>query len=512
MKKAFLFSVFIALVVWSCNDKTNTNDEITPEIIPTVSVSGYVQKGPFINGTSITINELKSDLTQTGKNYSAQILDNKGTFEINNVSFESPYVELKADGFYFNEVSNETSSAQLTLYALSDISNDSTLNVNVLSYLEKGRMQYLIANGLDFASAKTQAQREILSIFSIDLSDISTSEHLNIADEGEGNAALLAVSVILQGYLSVAELSELLANISTDIREDGKLDSETLGLQLTNTAKRLQLADIRNNIEARYAALGSTVQVADFEKYVTNFIANSGFEPTEKIEYPVTGNYGPNILSSENINFPEGNYSMTAILPYGYTLKVKISGDSWYFPSFQENTGWEFSEYNESDKSRIFTSTRTGEIEYNFELKLYENSSPIHVSVYENEASEPTWTRTLTWGNGSGFDIPTTGSFGPNIFAITTDSTHLSTAQTYSLAINLPDDKTYDVEIKLHFTQENTYVLDTTNIINWTYYKSPLELRLVLQGRNINADVPITFVGSDFLSIEGGVRIDGINW
>jgi len=307
MKIAFLFSVFIALVVWSCNDKTNTNDEITPEIIPTVSVSGYVQKGPFINGTSITINELKSDLTQTGKNYSAQILDNKGTFEINNVSFESPYVELKADGFYFNEVSNETSSAQLTLYALSDISNDSTLNVNVLSYLEKGRMQYLIANGLDFASAKTQAQREILSIFSIDLSDISTSEHLNIADEGEGNAALLAVSVILQGYLSVAELSELLANISTDIREDGKLDSETLGLQLTNTAKRLQLADIRNNIEARYAALGSTVQVADFEKYVTNFIANSGFEPTEKIEYPVTGNYGPNILSSGNIKFPEGN-------------------------------------------------------------------------------------------------------------------------------------------------------------------------------------------------------------
>ena len=47
------------------------------------------------------------------------------------------------------------------------------------------------------------------------------SEYLDISQPGDKNAILLAISVILQGYLSVAELSELLANITTDIREDG---------------------------------------------------------------------------------------------------------------------------------------------------------------------------------------------------------------------------------------------------------------------------------------------------
>ena len=67
-------------------------------------VSGYVQKGPYLNGTAITISELSNDLTPTGKNFTSQILDNKGTFEVKNIELLSKFVELKADGFYFNEI------------------------------------------------------------------------------------------------------------------------------------------------------------------------------------------------------------------------------------------------------------------------------------------------------------------------------------------------------------------------------------------------------------------------
>jgi hypothetical protein len=35
-------------------------------------LSGLVQKGPFLNGTSITVAELKSDMGQTGKNFRNQ--------------------------------------------------------------------------------------------------------------------------------------------------------------------------------------------------------------------------------------------------------------------------------------------------------------------------------------------------------------------------------------------------------------------------------------------------------
>jgi hypothetical protein len=63
-------------------------------------INGYAQKGPYLNGTSITIAELANDLVPTGKNFSSQILDNTGTFEIKNVELTFQYVELRADGFY----------------------------------------------------------------------------------------------------------------------------------------------------------------------------------------------------------------------------------------------------------------------------------------------------------------------------------------------------------------------------------------------------------------------------
>jgi len=66
-------------------------------------------------------------LSQTGKSFSSQIKDNQGSFELSNVQLSSPYVELKADGFYFNEVTGEISTSQLTLYALADVTNISTL-------------------------------------------------------------------------------------------------------------------------------------------------------------------------------------------------------------------------------------------------------------------------------------------------------------------------------------------------------------------------------------------------
>ena len=66
-------------------------------------ISGYVQKGPFQIGSTVTVFELDAKLTQTGKTYTAIISDNSGKWLLENVSLISPYVLLKADGFYFNE-------------------------------------------------------------------------------------------------------------------------------------------------------------------------------------------------------------------------------------------------------------------------------------------------------------------------------------------------------------------------------------------------------------------------
>ena len=384
--------LLLAVIVLSCEE--NNKPGFSYE-----KINGYIQKGPFLNGTAITISELTDNLVPTGKNFSSQILDNKGSFEVMNVELSSQYVELKADGFYFNEVNNTNSTAQLTLFALSDLATKSSLNVNVLSNLEKGRVNYLISNGSNFSTAKNQVQKEILSIFEINKDDIAESELLDITKPGDDNAVLLAVSVILQGYLSVSELSELLANISTDIREDGILNSKSLGTTLINNARTIKFENIRTNLENRYEALGLEITVPDFEKFVTQFINNTDFEFTGFIEYPVTGKHGKNILDRDKTNYPAGTYSMKAVLPEGTSLKVKMSGLNWFFPAFQENTGWEYSDWNKTDSSRIFTSTQTGEIDFEILFESYQDSTwsnITHIFVYENEDIDPSWTKEIT--------------------------------------------------------------------------------------------------------------------
>lgn len=397
MKFLKLYAILLlALSFASCQ-----KDEL-PEEKKVLDIAGYVQKGPYINGTSITIAELKDDLGQTGKNFSAQIQDNKGTFNISNIELSSRFVELKASGFYFDEVSNENSAAQLTLFALSDVNEQSNMNVNLLSSLEKSRVEFLVNNGSTFAGAKHQAQKEILAIFEIEKSEIPNSELLDISKAGEDNAILLAVSVIMQGYLPVSDLSELIANISSDIHEDGVLNNESLGTILINNAKAIKLHEIRSNLVNRYKNLSLDAVIPDFEKYVNQFIDNTEFEYTGGIKYPESGSHGINILDKNRTEYSTGTYSMKAVLPEGSALKVKIVGEyHWMYRAFQDNTGWSASDWNAIEKSRTFTATRTGDIDFEMKFEHFQNTeeytypNKVEIFVCENDDILPTWSKTI---------------------------------------------------------------------------------------------------------------------
>lgn len=190
----YLILTLSILTVFSCTKDEPKNTDITYK---KDKISGYIQKGPYINGTSIMISELSSTLNPTGKVFNSQIVDNRGSFEFKNITLSSNFVELIANGFYFNENTGKVSAAQLTLHALSDLSDSSTINVNILTELEKGRVEYLISKGEDFKSAKVQAQKEILNIFEISKADLKSSEYLDISKDGDDNAILLAVSIVM---------------------------------------------------------------------------------------------------------------------------------------------------------------------------------------------------------------------------------------------------------------------------------------------------------------------------
>ena len=282
MKKIVPSLIILIILFWGCKKVENSTGVTPVTTIKKDKISGLIQKGPYVKGTSILMFELNQSLLQTGKVYSSQILNSSGLFEIDSITLSSPYVLSQGSGYYFNEVTGQISSSPLTLYAYSDITDRNSINLNILTNLEKLRIEYLLKQKTSFAEAKKLAQKEIMQIFGFKPNNDVLSESLNISYNDSSNAKLLAITVILQGNLDVGQLSELMGDISVDIQPDGILNDTTIISKLINSAKQMDLTAIRLNLEKRYESLGIKVNIPNFEFYVNTFCALKSTSP--KIE------------------------------------------------------------------------------------------------------------------------------------------------------------------------------------------------------------------------------------
>ena len=413
----YLILIVSILIVTSCKKDESNNKDITYK---KDKISGYIQKGPYINGTSIMISELSSTLNPTGKVFNSQIVDNRGSFEFKNINLSTNFVELIANGFYFNENTGKVSAAQLTLHALSDLTDSSTINVNILTELEKGRVEYLISKGEDFKTSKVQAQKEILKIFEISKPDLKSSEYLDISKDGDDNAILLAISIIMQGFRTEAELSELIAGISSDIKEDGILNNQLIGQKLISDVKLLNMPDIKNNIISRYSDLGATLEIPGFEKYTQQFVDSTEFIPISGIEYVDNGSYGPNILSLARFDYTTttsiSKCALTAKLAKGTSLKVIFYPDfvegtpndsdtsnvpnpdqyADFAVAFYENSGWRYNidSYPIDRSMKLYNIATDRTIEADFQLV---NHGSAKIEIYENNQITPTRVKQIKW-------------------------------------------------------------------------------------------------------------------
>jgi uncharacterized protein (TIGR02145 family) len=307
----FIICVVLAIIIGGCRKQD--------EVIKKERITGYVQKGPFINGTSVTMAELNASLEQTGSTFSTQIINNKGTFELNDLVLASSYVEFTANGFYYDEVKGGLSAAPLTLFALSDIRDVSSVNVNILTHLEKRRVEHLVKqNNMSFKNAKKMAQQEIFAIFGFDAEGARDSEVLDISVIREDNAILLAISIILQGTRSVGDLTELLAAISNEIRETGVLSNEIILKELRQTVLTLNYSKIRQDLVNRYLSIDLYASIPDFEKHINSFVTFTGTSPS------VTTQEAKNILAqsatlSGRVN--PNSYPTTVYFEYGTTTQ-----------------------------------------------------------------------------------------------------------------------------------------------------------------------------------------------
>lgn len=296
------------LAIYGCN-----KDEFS--VIKKNQITGYVQKGPFITGTQIIMTGLSNTLDQGGTVYTSQIVNNLGAFEFKNIELPSEFVELSANGYYFNELKGEISSSPLTLFAIAEITNEERVNINILTHLEKRRIEYLVKEqGFSFAKAKKTAQAEVLSIFGFDNSNVKNSELLNINENNDDSAVLLAISVIIQGLNDVGPLTEILSRISNDIYSDGILDDKNLVNELRKNALLINVEEIKNNLGKRYNTIGLVPDIPKFEKYIQAFLAHTAQKPFVSIidsffitttTVELIGNVCPNSAST-NVIFQFG--------------------------------------------------------------------------------------------------------------------------------------------------------------------------------------------------------------
>lgn len=103
MKQTFYWLLLCPALLAGCSkDDTTSPPDKTPSSHK--EITGYVQKGPFITGTSITVQELTNILVPTGKTFEAQIKEDNGNFKLNgalHISQGSFFKKTTGEGTHF---------------------------------------------------------------------------------------------------------------------------------------------------------------------------------------------------------------------------------------------------------------------------------------------------------------------------------------------------------------------------------------------------------------------------
>ncbi|WP_407457582.1 hypothetical protein [Fibrobacter sp.] len=207
MRKFFASLAALAFggAFWACStfETAGTSEEAEGVVaIVDKNLAGVVQKGPFVTGSSIVLKETSAsgNFKPTGREFFATTRSDKGDFKIDGINLESQYVRITATGYYKREQTGENSACQISLNALSDISNRDQVNVNVLTHLEYDRTLALIKKGMTFTEAKKQARQELMKTFYYD-DLVEDSENLNINNSGDADKALKKISTFVDHIL-----------------------------------------------------------------------------------------------------------------------------------------------------------------------------------------------------------------------------------------------------------------------------------------------------------------------
>ncbi|MEE9350939.1 MAG: hypothetical protein V3U78_01660, partial [Thiotrichaceae bacterium] len=189
------FSIFI-LTLTACGGESGSGSTNTT---PTTStVSGNIQKGPFVSISLMTAERLNDDGSESGetKDLTANGFNGNGSYQ----QFNLPWVgwtRLTVTGRYFNEYTGLNSTTEATLSSTQNLTGtDDVINLNLFTTLANE----LLKKKLPFGAGETLAsvQQNVVDALklSLGLSSNSVLSSLDLTQKGSNadNAILLLFS------------------------------------------------------------------------------------------------------------------------------------------------------------------------------------------------------------------------------------------------------------------------------------------------------------------------------
>lgn len=263
MNKIFIAAIATAFTLASCSSESDG-----PEGPRSQQILGHIEKGPFVQGSEVTLTDLNKDLSQSGKSYTTNTTSDLGSFDFGQtLDLSSGLVELKTSGYFYNECTGSLSNSQITLKAIANTDGAANLNVNLLTHLEYARVKYLVKSGKSFKQAKEQAESEKLKSFAI-TDKIASPEKVSLTDCDKNANILLAISSIMLYDKSEAEFSEFIAKFSNDIEKDGTIDNSQLKETIKKGQENCHPSQIKKKMEEYYQSKGSNVAIGNFSQFI----------------------------------------------------------------------------------------------------------------------------------------------------------------------------------------------------------------------------------------------------
>lgn len=272
--------VFDLLVIDGDGDSANATTKVTVVPKPLRAITGSIEKGPFGLSGSVVFGQYFDigGIAQEIAKPTANIVDNLGGYALS--VKDATWYRVAASGTYFSEVGGMQGAAPITLKAHHYISSEfgDRYNVNVLTHIIAGRVQYLVGRNLSPVDAITQAEnelkRELKSLLGSGPEEHFFALSLYQSDSSTGSSYLIGLSSLLEHYAQktsetpVELIYALLEGMQNDMVLDGTLESSK-GLldELYSSMPELDVLAINQSLNTLVEGLDS-VQLADINAVI----------------------------------------------------------------------------------------------------------------------------------------------------------------------------------------------------------------------------------------------------